>query len=43
MPVSLQLQTLIALANADSSGQYSGRVRDCAVPTNNKLNRAERS
>ncbi len=43
MPSSLQLQTLKALANAATSGQYSGRERDCAVPTNNKLNRAERS
>jgi hypothetical protein len=43
MPVSLQLQTLKALAKADPSGQYSGRPRDCALPSNNTLMRAERS
>jgi hypothetical protein len=42
MPASLQLQTLTALANAGTSGQYSGRKRDCAGPTNNTLMRAER-
>jgi hypothetical protein len=43
MPASLQLQTLKALANADSSGQYPDRTRACAPPTNNTLTRAERS
>jgi hypothetical protein len=43
MPGSLQLQTLKALANAGPSGQYAGRTRDCAPPTNNALARAERS
>jgi hypothetical protein len=43
MLVSLQLQTLNALANAGASGQYSRRERACAVPMNNKLIRAERS
>jgi hypothetical protein len=43
MPESLQLQTLKALANAGSTGQYPGRTRECATPSNNKLMRAERS
>jgi hypothetical protein len=43
MPESLQLQTLKPLANAGSTGQYSGRPRECAIPSNNTLMRAERS
>jgi hypothetical protein len=43
MPASLQLQTLKALAKAGLSGQYSGRRRDCASPTNDTLVRAERT
>lgn len=49
MSVSLQLQTLKVLANARTSGQYSGRTRDGshpesgAIPTNNMPARAERS